>query len=138
MPPGVYALEDLKKFGRINSYCPYFLTPRMIGWANAVIYIHHYLLDPKVAEQDFSSSKVRSSFSMKHTVLIGYAKKPQVFITRSELESKAPAVSKSCLGKWMSIRCTGKSVRSRRFRPKPRPVWNYVAVHRKQDPESSP
>ncbi|TPX62989.1 hypothetical protein PhCBS80983_g00156 [Powellomyces hirtus] len=50
MPPGVYTLEDLKEWGRVNGYCPYFLSRRMIAFANVVIYSYHYLLDPKVAD----------------------------------------------------------------------------------------
>ncbi|TPX69126.1 hypothetical protein SpCBS45565_g02654 [Spizellomyces sp. 'palustris'] len=50
MPSGVYTLEDLKEWGRENGYCPYFLSRRMIAFANVVIYSYHYLLDPKVAE----------------------------------------------------------------------------------------
>lgn len=51
MPPGVYTLEDLKDWGSENGFCPYFLSRRMISFANVVIYSYHYLLDPKVADQ---------------------------------------------------------------------------------------
>ncbi|KAJ3057218.1 DNA-dependent ATPase of the nucleotide excision repair factor 4 complex [Rhizophlyctis rosea] len=50
MPSGVYTLEDLKAWGRDNGYCPYFLSRRMLAFANVIIYSYHYLLDPKVAE----------------------------------------------------------------------------------------
>ncbi|KAJ3195239.1 hypothetical protein HK101_000768 [Irineochytrium annulatum] len=50
IPYGVYTLDELKKFGQVKKYCPYFLSRRMIPFANVVIYSYHYLLDPKVAE----------------------------------------------------------------------------------------
>ncbi|KAJ3014416.1 DNA-dependent ATPase of the nucleotide excision repair factor 4 complex [Thoreauomyces humboldtii] len=50
IPQGVYTLEDLKEWGRDNGYCPYFLSRRMLAFANVVIYSYHYLLDPKVAD----------------------------------------------------------------------------------------
>ena len=59
MPSGVYTLDDLRKFGKNKTYCPYYLARRMViyeslttqlPFANVVIYSYHYLLDPKVAE----------------------------------------------------------------------------------------
>ncbi|CAG8636685.1 8189_t:CDS:10 [Acaulospora morrowiae] len=50
LPDGVYTLEDLRDFGKENEYCPYYLSRRLIPFANVVIYSYHYLLDPKVAE----------------------------------------------------------------------------------------
>ncbi|RKP03358.1 hypothetical protein CXG81DRAFT_24013 [Caulochytrium protostelioides] len=50
IPSGVYTLEDMKEWGRENTYCPYFLARRMIPFANVVIFSYHYLLDPKIAE----------------------------------------------------------------------------------------
>ncbi|KAJ3217138.1 DNA-dependent ATPase of the nucleotide excision repair factor 4 complex [Clydaea vesicula] len=50
IPSGVYTLENLKDFGKTNTYCPYFLARRLLPMANVIIYSYHYLLDPKVAE----------------------------------------------------------------------------------------
>ncbi|KAI9350065.1 hypothetical protein DFJ73DRAFT_832998 [Zopfochytrium polystomum] len=50
IPAGVYTLEELKAFGKEKKYCPYFLSRRMVAFANVIIYSYHYLLDPKIAE----------------------------------------------------------------------------------------
>ncbi|KAI8050413.1 hypothetical protein BDF22DRAFT_694763 [Syncephalis plumigaleata] len=50
MPPGIYTLDELKTYGKQQGYCPYFLSRRMISFANVIIYSYHYLLDPKIAE----------------------------------------------------------------------------------------
>ncbi|KAJ3190371.1 hypothetical protein HDU85_000667 [Gaertneriomyces sp. JEL0708] len=50
IPSGVYTLESLKEWGKTNGYCPYYLSRRLLNFANVVIYSYHYLLDPKVAE----------------------------------------------------------------------------------------
>jgi DNA excision repair protein ERCC-2 len=50
LPVGVYTLEELREWGRSNGMCPYFLSRRMLAFANVIIYSYHYLLDPKVAE----------------------------------------------------------------------------------------
>ncbi|XP_037941587.1 general transcription and DNA repair factor IIH helicase subunit XPD-like [Teleopsis dalmanni] len=50
LPCGVYSLDDLKEFGRMKNWCPYFLARHAILQANIVVYSYHYLLDPKIAE----------------------------------------------------------------------------------------
>lgn len=47
--PGVYALDDLREYGRRRQWCPYFLARHFVSVANIVVYSYHYLLDPKVA-----------------------------------------------------------------------------------------
>lgn len=49
LPPGVYTLQDLKVFGKMKGWCPYFLARHMVQFANVVVYSYQYLLDPKVA-----------------------------------------------------------------------------------------
>lgn len=49
LPPGVYTLHDLKVFGKMKGWCPYFLARHMVQFANVVVYSYQYLLDPKVA-----------------------------------------------------------------------------------------
>lgn len=65
IPPGIWTLEDVKKYGQDKGVCPYFTIRRMasrcrsiavtdseqLPYADVVIYSFHYLLDPKVAEQ---------------------------------------------------------------------------------------
>ncbi|KAM7345143.1 general transcription and DNA repair factor IIH helicase subunit Xpd isoform 2-T2 [Cochliomyia hominivorax] len=50
LPVGVYSIDDLKEFGRMRNWCPYFLARYAIGQAHIVVYSYHYLLDPKIAE----------------------------------------------------------------------------------------
>eukprot|EP00035_Acanthoeca_spectabilis_P010032 m.177130 g.177130 ORF g.177130 m.177130 type:complete len:824 (-) comp14906_c0_seq12:885-3356(-) len=50
LPPGVYNLDDLRKYGEDKVYCPYFLARHAITRANVVVYSYHYLLDPKIAQ----------------------------------------------------------------------------------------
>lgn len=49
LPPGVYTLQDLRRYGKEKGMCPYFLARQMIKYANVVVYSYQYLLDPKVA-----------------------------------------------------------------------------------------
>lgn len=71
LPVGVYSIDDLKEYGRMRNWCPYFLARYavmlvlfllmyfcylklfpilQIGQAHIVVYSYHYLLDPKIAE----------------------------------------------------------------------------------------
>ncbi|KAI7822484.1 hypothetical protein BX661DRAFT_226447 [Kickxella alabastrina] len=50
LPTGVYTLEDLTDYGKDNGICPYYLSRRVIPFADVIIYSFHYMLDPKVAE----------------------------------------------------------------------------------------
>ncbi|RWS22840.1 TFIIH basal transcription factor complex helicase XPD subunit-like protein [Leptotrombidium deliense] len=50
LPPGVYSMDDLKEFGKMKGYCPYFLARYAITYAKVVVYSYYYLLDPKIAE----------------------------------------------------------------------------------------
>ena len=49
LPPGVYTLEDMKRFGREKGWCPYFLARHMLSYANVIVYNYQYMLDPKVS-----------------------------------------------------------------------------------------
>lgn len=49
LPPGIYDLDDLKKVGQEQNYCPYFLARHILTCANVVVYNYQYMLDPKVA-----------------------------------------------------------------------------------------
>ncbi|KAK7552525.1 hypothetical protein IWX46DRAFT_545003, partial [Phyllosticta citricarpa] len=51
IPPGVFTLDDLLKYGEEQKQCPYFTARRMMPFCNVIIYSYHYLLDPKIAER---------------------------------------------------------------------------------------
>ncbi|KAJ5682593.1 hypothetical protein N7462_005758 [Penicillium macrosclerotiorum] len=51
VPPGVFTLDGLIRYGEQNKQCPYFSARRMMPWCNVIIYSYHYLLDPKIAER---------------------------------------------------------------------------------------
>ncbi|KYQ93313.1 transcription factor IIH component [Tieghemostelium lacteum] len=46
---GVYSLDDLKEYGIKSGLCPYFLSRRILDFANIVIFSYQYMLDPKIA-----------------------------------------------------------------------------------------
>ena len=50
LEPGTYSMDDLKCFGRMKGWCPYFLSRTAIYTANIVVFSYHYMLDPKIAE----------------------------------------------------------------------------------------
>ncbi|PIA44816.1 hypothetical protein AQUCO_01700426v1 [Aquilegia coerulea] len=49
LPAGVYTLQDLRAYGKMKNWCPYYLARRMVPKANVVVYSYQYMLDPKVA-----------------------------------------------------------------------------------------
>lgn len=49
MPPGIYTLEDLKRFGSRKRWCPYYTARHCLSFANVIVYNYQYLLDPKIA-----------------------------------------------------------------------------------------
>ncbi|KAJ5217737.1 uncharacterized protein N7469_011362 [Penicillium citrinum] len=51
VPPGVFTLDGLLRYGEEHKQCPYFSARRMMPWCNIIIYSYHYLLDPKIAER---------------------------------------------------------------------------------------
>lgn len=68
VPPGVFTLDGMLKYGEQHTQCPYFSARRMVrisanrrtcAWltcnqmpfCNVIIYSYHYLLDPKIAER---------------------------------------------------------------------------------------
>ncbi|KIW05611.1 DNA repair helicase rad15 [Verruconis gallopava] len=51
IPPGVWTLDDLIRYGEQHKQCPYFTARRMMPFCNVIIYSYHYLLDPKIAER---------------------------------------------------------------------------------------
>ncbi|CAH0478533.1 unnamed protein product [Peronospora belbahrii] len=50
LPPGVYAVDDLKELGTQKGWCPYFLTRYVVTYADVVVYNYQYMLDPKVSQ----------------------------------------------------------------------------------------
>lgn len=51
LPPGVWTLDDMLRYGEKQKQCPYFSARRMMPFCNVIIYSYHYLLDPKIAER---------------------------------------------------------------------------------------
>ncbi|KAF2244857.1 TFIIH basal transcription factor complex helicase-like protein subunit [Trematosphaeria pertusa] len=51
IPPGVWTLDGMLKYGEEQKQCPYFTARRMMPYCNVIIYSYHYLLDPKIAER---------------------------------------------------------------------------------------
>lgn len=51
IPPGVWTLDGMLKYGEDHKQCPYFTARRMMPFCNVIIYSYHYLLDPKIAER---------------------------------------------------------------------------------------
>ena len=45
----VLIMQDLRAYGKLKGWCPYFLARHMVQLANVVVYSYQYLLDPKVA-----------------------------------------------------------------------------------------
>ncbi|PVU88778.1 hypothetical protein BB561_005702 [Smittium simulii] len=61
MPSGVYTMDDLRDFGGLKNFCPYYLARKMISVADVVIYSYHYMLDPKLNElvsHEFSKNSI--------------------------------------------------------------------------------
>lgn len=51
IPPGVWTLDGLLRYGEQQKQCPYFTARRMMPFCDVIIYSYHYLLDPKIAER---------------------------------------------------------------------------------------
>ncbi|KAK1084993.1 TFIIH/NER complex ATP-dependent 5'-3' DNA helicase subunit [Friedmanniomyces endolithicus] len=51
IPPGVWTLDGMLRYGEKQKQCPYFTARRMMPFCNVIIYSYHYLLDPKIAER---------------------------------------------------------------------------------------
>lgn len=51
IPPGVWTLDGMLRYGEQQKQCPYFTARRMMPYCNVIIYSYHYLLDPKIAER---------------------------------------------------------------------------------------
>ncbi|KAF2204970.1 DNA repair helicase [Delitschia confertaspora ATCC 74209] len=51
IPPGVWTLDGMLRYGEEHKQCPYFTARRMMQYCNVIIYSYHYLLDPKIAER---------------------------------------------------------------------------------------
>ncbi|KAI9674184.1 MAG: DNA-dependent ATPase of the nucleotide excision repair factor 4 complex [Caeruleum heppii] len=51
IPPGVWTLDGMLRYGEQQKQCPYFTARRMMSFCNVIIYSYHYLLDPKIAER---------------------------------------------------------------------------------------
>ena len=50
LPDGVYTLEGIRKYGKEQGMCPYFLARHAIQNAKIIVYSYYYVLDPKIAD----------------------------------------------------------------------------------------
>lgn len=50
LPPGVYSLDDLKRFGEERHICPYYLVRKAIPATDILVHSYLYMVDPVVAE----------------------------------------------------------------------------------------
>ncbi|KAJ1952554.1 TFIIH/NER complex ATP-dependent 5'-3' DNA helicase subunit, partial [Dipsacomyces acuminosporus] len=56
-----YTLDDLTDYGREQGLCPYYLSRRVIPFADVIIFSFHYMVDPKVADlvsKEFSKDSI--------------------------------------------------------------------------------
>lgn len=49
-PPGVYSLDDLKRFGVENCVCPYYAVRGTLQAADIIVHSYMYIVDPVVRE----------------------------------------------------------------------------------------
>eukprot|EP00796_Vickermania_ingenoplastis_P003895 gene3895-2764_t len=49
-PPGVYALNDLKKLGETHNVCPYYYVRTVLPVVDILVHSYMYIVDPVVAE----------------------------------------------------------------------------------------
>eukprot|EP00924_Labyrinthula_sp_SR-Ha-C_P007404 snap_masked-scaffold_24-processed-gene-2.34-mRNA-1 protein AED:0.02 eAED:0.02 QI:0/-1/0/1/-1/1/1/0/767 len=47
---GIFDLDDIKKYGKENNVCPYFLVREIIQEADVIVFNYQYLLDPKISK----------------------------------------------------------------------------------------
>ncbi|KAK4686887.1 DNA excision repair protein ERCC-2, partial [Tremellales sp. Uapishka_1] len=115
IPPGIYTLDDVKKYGQEKGVCPYFTIRRMVcqlflldvqrvanivtpqlPYLDVVIYSFHYLLDPKVAEQVSAEMSKESIviFDEAHNIDNVCIESLSIDLTRPMLESAARSVNK--------------------------------------------
>lgn len=49
-PPGVYALEDLKRYGTEHHVCPYYFVRSALSMVDIIVHSYMYIVDPVVSE----------------------------------------------------------------------------------------
>ena len=49
LPVGIYTLDDLRKFGREQCVCPYYLVKQALDQADIIVHSYLYLVDPAVS-----------------------------------------------------------------------------------------
>ncbi|KAL6121161.1 rad15 [Nucleospora cyclopteri] len=49
IPNGVYDFEDLKKMGRKEGFCPYYLVRDVLTECDCIIYPYNYIIDPVIS-----------------------------------------------------------------------------------------
>lgn len=56
---GIYNFDELKKIGRDNKVCPYFLVRRLLPIADVIVFSYQYVLNPSIS--DVVSSQISSN-----------------------------------------------------------------------------
>ncbi|TIA91592.1 hypothetical protein E3P99_01006 [Wallemia hederae] len=96
VPPGIWTIEDVRKFGQQKGLCPYFSVRRMVPFCNTIIYSFHYLLDPKVAEmvsREMSKDAI-VVFDEAHNIDNVCIESLSIDLTRPMLESASRSVDR--------------------------------------------
>ncbi|TIB12971.1 hypothetical protein E3P77_01533 [Wallemia ichthyophaga] len=96
IPPGIWTIEDVRKFGQQKGLCPYFSVRRMVQFCNTIIYSFHYLLDPKVAEmvsREMSKDAI-VVFDEAHNIDNVCIESLSIDLTRPMLESASRSVDR--------------------------------------------
>lgn len=70
LPPGVYSLEDLKRFGEVNHVCPYYFVRSALAYADIIVHSYMYIVDPEVASvtQEFLDERTIVVMDEGHNV----------------------------------------------------------------------
>ncbi|KAM0678941.1 TFIIH/NER complex ATP-dependent 5'-3' DNA helicase subunit [Binucleata daphniae] len=89
IPFGVYTLEDLQNFGTCNTVCPYFLSRKLLGMADCILFTYNYVIDPRIKsivlkEVGFNSVVI---FDEAHNIDNACIEAMSVDIKRSDLEN---------------------------------------------------
>lgn len=96
IPSGVYDMQGLREWGKLNSLCPYFLSRTLLKEADVVIYSYYYLLDPKVSgivSADISNSAI-IIFDEAHNIDNVCVETFSIDISRKHLDSSISSLNK--------------------------------------------
>ncbi|KAM0674951.1 TFIIH/NER complex ATP-dependent 5'-3' DNA helicase subunit [Gurleya vavrai] len=89
MPPGVYTLEDLIKYGENNTLCPYYLARKVLGSADCILFTYNYVIDPRIKSIVLKEVGLNSViiFDEAHNIDNACIEAMSVNIKRNDLEN---------------------------------------------------